>query len=127
MSLQRTMEGPPVESMAHKPPTTTEASGMRVSIGVGVGVGDMPATRKDTAVGSDEVHHDESMCSSYEEDEGWYQSFVPPDGGYGWVVCFTSFWTNAIIFGTINTFAVFYVHMVKAYAKGDVPMSFKIG
>lgn len=32
--------------------------------------------------------------------------FTPPDGGYGWLVCFASFWVNGTVFGMLNTFGV---------------------
>lgn len=34
------------------------------------------------------------------------EEFTPPDGGWGWVVCFASFWVNGTIFGMLNTFGV---------------------
>ncbi|XP_022082023.1 monocarboxylate transporter 10-like [Acanthaster planci] len=33
---------------------------------------------------------------------------VPQDGGWGWVVCLASLWTNGTIFGIINSFGVMY-------------------
>lgn len=35
----------------------------------------------------------------------------PPDGGWGWVVCLASFWTNGTIFGIMNCFGVLYVKL----------------
>lgn len=37
--------------------------------------------------------------------------FQPPDGGWGWVVCLASFWTNGTIFGIMNCFGVLYVKL----------------
>lgn len=37
--------------------------------------------------------------------------FQPPDGGWGWLVCFASFWTNGTIFGIMNCFGVLYVKL----------------
>ena len=34
------------------------------------------------------------------------EEFTPPDGGYGWLVCFASFWVNGTVFGMLNTFGV---------------------
>ena len=121
-SPRDTMEGPHPETTARRYPVAAEAM-RRFSVAIGV-------TTKDTAVGGDDVYRERSTCSSGKNEEGWSGSFVPPDGGcYGWVVCFASFWTNAMIFGTINTFSVLYVHIVRTYAEpdGDVPMAFKTG
>ncbi|KFM59412.1 Monocarboxylate transporter 10, partial [Stegodyphus mimosarum] len=35
----------------------------------------------------------------------------PPDGGWGWIVCLASFWTNGTIFGIMNCFGVLYVKL----------------
>jgi len=53
--------------------------------------------------------------------------FVPPDGGWGWVVCFASLWANGVVFGIINTFGIVYVQMREHYAKNDPGVSLKTG
>ncbi|XP_062615592.1 monocarboxylate transporter 10-like [Saccostrea cucullata] len=53
------------------------------------------------------------------------EEFVPPDGGWGWVVCFTSLLTNGTAFSILNTFGIIYVYLVKEYAKGDHAIAFK--
>lgn len=45
--------------------------------------------------------------------------FVPPDGGWGWIVCLTSLWANGTVFGIINTFGIIYVQMREEYAKAE--------
>lgn len=45
--------------------------------------------------------------------------FEPPDGGWGWIVCVVSFWTNATLFGIMNTFGILLVALVKEYGKED--------
>lgn len=50
---------------------------------------------------------------------------VQPDGGWGWVVCFSSMACNGTVFGIINSFGILYVAMTEHYAKGDANMSFK--
>ncbi|CAH1799429.1 unnamed protein product [Owenia fusiformis] len=50
---------------------------------------------------------------------------VAPDGGYGWLVMFTSFWVNGTIFGILNTFGVLYVRMLKDFSNGSEDMAFK--
>ncbi|XP_077977769.1 monocarboxylate transporter 10-like [Glandiceps talaboti] len=37
---------------------------------------------------------------------------VPPEGGWGWVVCIASFWTNGTVFGILNSFGVLLVAML---------------
>ncbi|KAI0224011.1 Monocarboxylate transporter 10 [Lamellibrachia satsuma] len=51
--------------------------------------------------------------------------FVPPDGGWGWVVCWMSFWTNSVIFGLLNTFGIIYVEMLREFDNGEEDLSFK--
>lgn len=51
--------------------------------------------------------------------------FVPPDGGWGWVVCLTSLWANGTVFGIINTFGIVYVHMREHYSKDNPEVSLR--
>ncbi|XP_061193499.1 monocarboxylate transporter 10-like [Saccostrea echinata] len=53
------------------------------------------------------------------------KEFIPPDGGWGWVVCVTSLLTNGTIFSMLNTFGIIYVYLIKEYAKGDHSVAFK--
>ncbi|XP_048771101.2 monocarboxylate transporter 10-like [Ostrea edulis] len=53
------------------------------------------------------------------------EEFVPPDGGWGWVVCITSLLTNGTAFSILNTFGIIYVYLIKEYANGDPEISFK--
>ncbi|XP_064629022.1 monocarboxylate transporter 10-like [Lineus longissimus] len=41
----------------------------------------------------------------------------PPDGGWGWLVCIGSSWTNGTVFGVINTFGILFVEMLKLVTK----------
>ena len=55
------------------------------------------------------------------------EEFVPSEGGWGWVVCFASFWTNGTVFGTLNTFGVIYVEMMKEFENSDdANLAFKL-
>lgn len=54
-------------------------------------------------------------------------AFVPPDGGWGWIVCLTSLWANGTVFGIINTFGIVYVQMRDHYSKNDPEVSLKTG
>ncbi|ESO87231.1 hypothetical protein LOTGIDRAFT_107137 [Lottia gigantea] len=53
------------------------------------------------------------------------EEFVPPDGGWGWVVCVTSLWVNGTVFGILNTFGILYVKLRDKYAGNDPSISFK--
>ena len=45
----------------------------------------------------------------------------PPDGGWGWIVCLTSFWTNGTIFGILNTFGILFVELLREFDDdGDI-------
>lgn len=56
-----------------------------------------------------------------------HDEFQPPDGGWGWVVAFSSMLVNGTVFGIINTFGILYVALVEEYAKDDPTISFKTG
>lgn len=45
------------------------------------------------------------------------KAFRPTDGGWGWVVCLASFWTNGTLFGVMNCFGVLYVNLEKKFAE----------
>ncbi|CAI9737045.1 monocarboxylate transporter 10-like [Octopus vulgaris] len=51
--------------------------------------------------------------------------FVPPDGGWGWVVCIASLWVNGLVFGILNSYGIIYVPMLKIYGTNDPNISFK--
>jgi len=51
--------------------------------------------------------------------------FVPPDGGWGWVVCVASMWANGTVMGIINTFGIIYVQMRDQYSESDSEVSLK--
>ncbi|XP_013390816.1 monocarboxylate transporter 10 [Lingula anatina] len=51
--------------------------------------------------------------------------FIPPDGGWGWVVCLASCWTNGTIFGILNNFGILFPKMLEAYAKDDPHATFR--
>ena len=53
------------------------------------------------------------------------EEFQPPDGGWGWVVCLASFWTNGTVFGILNTFGILYVKMIEEFDNGEPDMAFK--
>ncbi|XP_062615581.1 monocarboxylate transporter 10-like [Saccostrea cucullata] len=53
------------------------------------------------------------------------KEFIPPDGGWGWVVCVTSLLTNGTTFSMLNTFGIIYVYLIKEYARGDHSVAFK--
>lgn len=53
------------------------------------------------------------------------KEFTPPDGGWGWVVCFTSMLCNGTVFSIMNTFGILYTFLLDEYAAGDSEISLK--
>ena len=47
-----------------------------------------------------------------EEEEGEHQGVVPPDGGWGWMVVFSSFLIHIIADGIVYSFGIFFVEFV---------------
>ncbi|XP_036932951.1 monocarboxylate transporter 8 [Acanthopagrus latus] len=45
--------------------------------------------------------------------------FVPPEGGYGWLVVFAATWCNGSIFGIQNSFGILHLMLVKEHANPD--------
>lgn len=60
------------------------------------------------------------------EEEEQVEEFQPPDGGWGWVVCFASFWVNGTIFGMLNTFGILLPQIKKELGGDDPNVNFKI-
>ncbi|XP_053506155.1 monocarboxylate transporter 8 [Ictalurus furcatus] len=53
--------------------------------------------------------------------------FVPPEGGYGWLVAFAATWCNGSIFGIQNSFGILHVMLAQEYEDPDDQASqFKI-
>ncbi|XP_013785741.1 monocarboxylate transporter 10-like [Limulus polyphemus] len=44
-----------------------------------------------------------------------YHGHSFPEGGWGWVVCLASFWTNGIIFGVMNCYGVIFVELKERF------------
>ena len=77
---------------------------------------------QDNITGSTTIKHNQEPIYLRKETE----EFVPPDGGWGWVVCFASFWTNGSIFGIINTFGIMYVALLEEFSgAGEEDIAFK--
>ena len=47
---------------------------------------------------------------------------VPSDGGWGWLVCITSFLANGILFGIINTFGIVYIALMAEFNTEKDPL-----
>ncbi|XP_058505817.1 monocarboxylate transporter 8 [Solea solea] len=45
--------------------------------------------------------------------------FVPPEGGFGWMVVFAATWCNGSIFGIQNSFGILHMMLVKEHADPD--------
>ena len=48
-----------------------------------------------------------------------------PEGGWGWVVMFASFWTNGTLFGVLNTFGILYVKILDEFQEEGKDIAFK--
>ena len=54
--------------------------------------------------------------------------FVPPDGGFGWVVVFAATWCNGSIFGIQNSFGILNMMLMEEHADpNDHRSQFKVG
>lgn len=55
-------------------------------------------------------------------------AFVPPEGGFGWLVVFAATWCNGSIFGIQNSFGILHMMLMKEHADPDDKTSqFKVG
>ncbi|XP_049897996.1 monocarboxylate transporter 8 [Epinephelus moara] len=53
------------------------------------------------------------------EEHGHRPAFVPPEGGFGWLVVFAATWCNGSIFGIQNSFGILHMMLVKEHAVPD--------
>lgn len=54
--------------------------------------------------------------------------FVPPEGGYGWLVVFAATWCNGSIFGIQNSFGILHLMLAEEHANpADKTSQFKVG
>lgn len=59
---------------------------------------------------------------------GQSPGFVPPEGGFGWLVVFAATWCNGSIFGIQNSFGILHMMLVKDHADpNDNTSQFKVG
>lgn len=62
------------------------------------------------------------------EEHGHRPAFVPPEGGFGWLVVFAATWCNGSIFGIQNSFGILHMMLVKEHAvPDDKTAQFKVG
>lgn len=62
------------------------------------------------------------------ETHGHGAGFVPPEGGWGWLVVFAATWCNGSIFGIQNSFGILHMMLVKEHTdKEDQTSQFKVG
>lgn len=62
------------------------------------------------------------------EGHGHGAAFVPPEGGFGWLVVLAATWCNGSIFGIQNSFGILHMMLVKEHANPDDQTSqFKVG
>ncbi|XP_064811223.1 monocarboxylate transporter 8-like isoform X2 [Oncorhynchus masou masou] len=58
---------------------------------------------------------------------GQCPGFVPPEGGFGWLVVFAATWCNGSIFGIQNSFGILHMMLVKDHADpNDNTSQFKV-
>jgi hypothetical protein len=59
---------------------------------------------------------------------GQSPGFVPPEGGFGWLVVFAATWCNGSIFGIQNSFGILHMMLVEDHADpNDKTSQFKVG
>ncbi|KAK6188862.1 hypothetical protein SNE40_004952 [Patella caerulea] len=52
-------------------------------------------------------------------------NFKPPDGGWGWLVCFTALVANGTVIAIINTYGIIYVAIEDKFSTQDQSIAFK--
>ncbi|XP_053566838.1 monocarboxylate transporter 10 [Bombina bombina] len=58
--------------------------------------------------------------------EGGSKEFVPPEGGWGWVVMLAAMWCNGSVFGIQNACGVLFVSLIEVFgSKDDEQLRFK--
>ena len=45
------------------------------------------------------------------------QVVLPPDGGWGWVVCAAAFFIQFVVLGTMNNFGILYVELYEDFGE----------
>ncbi|KAF1384809.1 hypothetical protein PFLUV_G00124010 [Perca fluviatilis] len=53
------------------------------------------------------------------EEHGHGPAFVPPEGGFGWLVVFAATWCNGSIFGIQNSFGILHMMLMKEHVDPD--------
>ncbi|KAM8909597.1 monocarboxylate transporter 8 isoform 2-T2 [Spinachia spinachia] len=53
------------------------------------------------------------------EEHGGGGAFVPPEGGFGWLVVFAATWCNGSIFGIQNSFGILHMMLMKEHEDPD--------
>lgn len=67
----------------------------------------------------EQVHRDDGASPA---------QFVPPEGGYGWLVAFAATWCNGSIFGIQNSFGILHVMLAQEHEDpNDQASQFKVG
>lgn len=65
------------------------------------------------------VTDSESAVQVEEHGGGGGGAFVPPEGGFGWLVVFAATWCNGSIFGIQNSFGILHMMLMKEHADPD--------
>lgn len=98
--------------------------------------GEVKVTHEDSSVQLIEATGSKSPISSPPSDSesglqvdshGPGTGFVPPEGGYGWLVVFAATWCNGSIFGIQNSFGILHLMLVQEHADPeDKTSQFKV-
>lgn len=89
--------------------------------------------RTDSELACEEAAHltaemqESGAAGSPEDDEDDYSEYQelppPPDGGYGWVICFASFMCNMVVDGIAYTFGIFLTEFVDYFGEGKAKVA----
>ena len=74
----------------------------------------------------DNDNTDEASSEKLPSIGGDAQPFEVMEGGWGWFVCFASFWTNGVLFGILNVFGILFVQLVDEFADEGDDVYFKL-
>lgn len=91
--------------------------------------------KEDSAVQLIDGESKPTLCASPDAESGVQLEthsqglgFVPPEGGWGWLVVFAATWCNGSIFGIQNSFGILHTMLVKEHTDPeDQTSQFKVG
>lgn len=128
-------------SRAEEPAADPQMEQRDASQKADTGKDDQPAdiecgtAREDSAVQLIEIGGKPPLSSASDSEAGVQvetqdhgAGFVPPEGGYGWLVVFAATWCNGSIFGIQNSFGILHLMLAQEHANlEDKTSQFKVG